>query len=133
MTDIQHGVNVGEMAKRKFRDIAGIAGLVFKGFPGNPQKTKHLQANSGLFFSVFKDYDPENLLLREAYDEVYDFQLEYARMYSAFERIFSHRIIFKTPKSLTPFAFPVFAESFREHYSNEDWESRLEKLKKQLE
>ncbi len=133
MTDIQHGVNIGEMAKRKFRDIAGIAGLVFKGFPGNPQKTKHLQANSGLFFSVFKDYDPENLLLREAYDEVYDFQLEYARMYSAFERIFAHNIIFKTPQNLTPFAFPVFAESFREHYSNEDWESRLEKLKKQLE
>ena len=63
----------------------------------------------------------------------YDFQLEYARMYTAFERISTHRIIFNTPKSLTPFAFPVFAESFRERYSNEDWESRLEKLKKQLE
>lgn len=133
MNDIQHGINIGEMAKRKFRDIAGIAGLVFKGFPGKPQKTKHLQANSGLFFSVFEDYDPGNLLLREAYDEVYDFQLEYARMYIAFERISTHRIIFNTPKSLTPFAFPVFAESFRERYSNEDWESRLEKLKKQLE
>lgn len=133
MKDIQHGINIGEMAKRKFRDIAGIAGLVFKGFPGKPQKTKHLQANSGLFFSVFGDYDPGNLLLREAYDEVYDFQLEYARMRIAFERIFSHNILFKTPKDLTPFAFPVFAESFRERYSNEDWESRLEKLKKQLE
>lgn len=133
LNDIQHGINIGEMAKRKFRDIAGIAGLVFKGFPGKPQKTKHLQANSGLFFSVFNDYDPGNLLLREAYDEVYDFQLEFARMRIAFERISSHMILFRTPESLTPFAFPVFAESFRERYSNEDWESRLEKLKKQLE
>lgn len=131
--DIHHGINIAEMAKRKFRDIAGIAGLVFQGFPGKQQKTKHLQANSGLFFSVFEDYDPGNLLLREAYDEVYDFQLEYARMRIAFERIATHKIIFQTPKNLTPFAFPVFAESFRERYSNEDWQARLEKLKLQLE
>ena len=131
--DIRHGINIAEMAKRKFRDIAGIAGLVFQGFPGKQHKTKHLQANSGLFFSVFGDYDPGNLLLREAYDEVYDFQLEFARMYKAFERIHTHKIIFKTPQHLTPFAFPVFAESFRERYSNEDWQARLEKLKKQLE
>jgi ATP-dependent Lhr-like helicase len=131
--DIRLGINIAEMAKRKFRDIAGIAGLVFQGFPGKPHKTKHLQANSGLFFSVFEDYDPGNLLLREAYDEVYDFQLEYARMYTAFQRISTHNIIFRTPEKLTPFAFPVFAESFRERYSNEDWQERLEKLKKQLE
>lgn len=131
--DIHHGINIAEMAKRKFRDIAGIAGLVFQGFPGKQQKTKHLQANSGLFFSVFSDYDASNLLLREAYDEVYDFQLEYARMRIAFERIADNRIIYKTPQNLTPFAFPVFAESFRERYSNEDWQARLEKLKIQLE
>lgn len=131
--DIRHGINVGEMARRRFRDIAGIAGLVFQGFPGKPQKTKHLQANSGLFFSVFSDYDPGNLLLREAYDEVYDFQLEYARMFTAFTRMAEHRIMLETPERLTPFAFPVFAESFREKYSNEDWQSRLEKLRKSLE
>lgn len=131
--DIHHGINIGEMAKRKFRDIAGIAGLVFQGFPGKQHKTKHLQANSGLFFSVFEDYDPGNLLLREAYDEVYDFQLEYARMRIAFERISGHRIIFRSPGNLTPFAFPVFSESFRERYSNEDWQARLEKLKLKLE
>lgn len=131
--DIRSGINIREMARRKFRDIAGIAGLVFQGFPGKPMKTKHLQAHSGLFFSVFEEYDPANLLLRQAYDEVYDFQLEASRMQRAFERISSHRIIVQRPERLTPFAFPVFAESFRERYSNEDWQARLEKLKAQLE
>src|SRR5690606_7143873 len=74
--DIQRGINTTEMARRQFREIAGISGLVFKGFPGKQVKAKHLQANSGLFFSVFEDYDPENLLLRQAYDEVFTFQLE---------------------------------------------------------
>ncbi|MGK6352750.1 ligase-associated DNA damage response DEXH box helicase [Parapedobacter sp. DT-150] len=131
--DIRSGINLREMARRKFRDIAGIAGLVFQGYPGKPMKTKHLQANSGLFFSVFEDYDPNNLLLRQAYDEVNDFQLEASRMYNAFARISSHRIILQRPETLTPFAFPIFAESFRERYSNEDWQARLEKLKMQLE
>jgi len=130
--DINSGINVQEMARRRFRDIAGIAGLIFQGFPGKQMKSKHLQANAGLFFSVFSEYDPSNLLLREAYDEVFDFQLEEGRMQLAFDRINNHKIIFSKPLKLTPFAFPIFAESFRERYSNEDWQSRLEKLKDQL-
>ena len=130
--DINSGINVHEMARRRFRDIAGIAGLVFQGFPGKQMKSKHLQANAGLFFSVFSEYEPTNLLLRESYDEVFDFQLEEGRMITAFERIDSHRIIFQKPEKLTPFAFPIFSESFRERYSNEDWQSKLEKIKLQL-
>jgi len=130
--DINSGINVHEMARRRFRDIAGIAGLVFQGFPGKQMKSKHLQANAGLFFSVFSEYEPNNLLLRESYDEVFDFQLEEGRMIKAFERIDSDRIIFRKPEKLTPFAFPIFSESFRERYSNEDWQSKLEKIKMQL-
>lgn len=131
--DISAGINVQEMARRRFRDIAGIAGLIFQGYPGKQMKSKHLQANAGLFFSVFEDYDPHNLLLRQAYDEVFDFQLEEGRMQRAFDRIASHKIILTFPKKLTPFAFPIFSESFREKYSNEDWQSRIERLKLQME
>ncbi|MFZ4262971.1 ligase-associated DNA damage response DEXH box helicase [Sphingobacterium sp. HJSM2_6] len=129
---INSGINVQEMARRRFRDIAGIAGLIFQGFPGKQMKGKHLQANASLFFSVFSDYDPGNLLLRQSYDEVFDFQLDEGRMQRAFERIADHQIILSKPERLTPFSFPIFAESFRERYSNEDWQSRLEKLKSQL-
>lgn len=130
--DINFGINVREMARRRFRDIASIAGLIFQGFPGRAMKSKHLQANAGLFFSVFEDYDPENLLLREAYDEVFDFQLEEGRMQKAFKRISNHTIMLSKPNGLTPFAFPIFAESFRERYTGEDWQARLEKLKNQM-
>jgi ATP-dependent Lhr-like helicase len=133
LPDIRLGINTTEMARRRFRDIASIGGLVFQGYPGKPIKTRHLQANSSLFFSVFEDYDPGNLLLRQSYDEVMDFQLESARMYAAFVRISSHAINLTFPSRLTPFSFPIFAESFRERYSNEDWQTRLSKLKDRLE
>lgn len=91
-----------------------------------------MQANASLFFSVFEDYEPENLLYRQAFDEVYDFQLERQRMQNAFERIDAHEIILRKPKHLTPFAFPIFAESFRGRYSNEDWGTRLKRIKADL-
>lgn len=130
--DIQQSVNMTEMARKRFRDIAGIAGLVFQGFPERKIKTKHLQANAGLFFKVFEEYEPDNLLLREAYDEVFDFQLDYARLYRALHRISTQKIIIKHPDKLTPFAFPIFAESFRERFSNEALEDRLNKIIAQL-
>ncbi|MCL4641456.1 MULTISPECIES: ligase-associated DNA damage response DEXH box helicase [Olivibacter] len=131
--DIQQSVNMTELARKRFRDIAGIAGLVFQGFPGKKIKTKHLQANSGLFFKVFEEYESDNLLLREAYDEVFDFQLDYNRLLNALNRITSQKIIINKTDRLTPFAFPIFAESFRERFSNEALEDRLNKIIAQLE
>jgi len=130
--DIQQSVNLTEMVRKRFRDIAGIAGLVFQGYPGKKLKTKHLQANSGLFFKVFEEYEPENLLLREAYDEVFDFQLDYGRLFRALNRIAAHPVIVRHTEKLSPFAFPIFAESFRERFSNEALEDRLNKIIAQL-
>ena len=68
--DIQRSVNAGEMAKRKFRDIAVIGGLIFQGMPGEYVKQKHLQSSAGLIFNVLMEYEPNNLLLRQAFSEV---------------------------------------------------------------
>jgi ATP-dependent helicase Lhr and Lhr-like helicase len=131
--DILKSVNTTEMANRRFREIASIAGLIFTGYPGKQIKTKHLQASSKLFFSVFEDHEKDNLLLKEAYDELYDFQLEYTRLKKAFERIERQTIILKNIKNFSPFSFPIFTERFREKFTNEDIESRVSKIKAQME
>src|SRR5690606_361009 len=46
--DLQQSLNATEMARRKFRDIAVISGLVFTGYPGKVVKTRHLQSSSQL-------------------------------------------------------------------------------------
>jgi len=131
--DVMKSINTTEMARRKFRDIASIAGLVFSGYPGKQVKTKHLQASAQLFFNVFEDFEKGNLLLRQAYEEVFDFQLEIARMQAAFQRINTHNIILQYPDRPTPFSFPIFAERFREKYSNESVEDRIRKMALSLE
>jgi len=133
MDDIQASVNLAEMARRRFRDIAGIAGLVFKGFPGKYKKDKHLQASSQLFFNVFRDFEPDNLLYRQAYQEVLEFQLEESRMRSALQRIGQQKIIFNRCEKPTPFCFPILVDGMREKISTEKLEDRVRKMVIQLE
>jgi ATP-dependent Lhr-like helicase len=131
--DIYHSINIAEMAKRKFRDIASISGLVFNGYPGKPVKTRHMQASSQLFFSVFSDYEKNNLLLQQAFDEVMTFQMEEARMVAALHRMEQQAIIIKEPEKLTPFCFPILTERFREKFSNEKMGDRIKRMIDQME
>jgi ATP-dependent Lhr-like helicase len=126
--DILAGINAGEMAKRKFRDIAAIAGLVFKGYPGQKIKDRHLQNSSQLIYQVFESYEPDNLLLRQALDEVVHQQLEYTRTRAALERMQQQKIIITSPNKPTPLAFPIMVDRLREQMSSEALIDRIEKM-----
>jgi len=129
---IQKSVNATEMAKRKFRDIAVIGGLVFQGNPGEKKKAKHLQSSASLLFNVFLEYDPDSILLRQAFQEVMNDQMEEQRLREMLKRIASSKIIITHPERLTPFSFPVKVDSLRESMSSEKLEDRIKKMIKQL-
>jgi len=132
LADIQQSVNANEMARRRFRDIAHIGGLVFTGYPGQQVKNKHLQASTSLLFEVFSEYEPDNLLVRQAYNEALAFQLEEFRMRMALQRIVKQTIILKTIERPTPFAFPIMVDSLgRERLTTEPLEDRIAKMARQ--
>ncbi|WP_291146328.1 ligase-associated DNA damage response DEXH box helicase [Flavobacterium sp. UBA7680] len=126
--DLQKSLNATEMARRKFRDIAVIAGLVFTGMPGKPIKTKHLQSGSQLLFEVFRDYEPDNLLLQQAFIETFEHQLEEGRLIQAMERINNQNIVWKQCKKPTPFSFPIITDRLREKISSETLQERIKKM-----
>lgn len=131
--DIWASVNAVEMARRRFRDIAAIAGLVFKGFPGKYKKERHLQSSTGLLFEVFKDYDPNNLLYLQAYDEALVFQLEEARLRNALERIAGQQVRLIKCEVPTPFSFPIIVDRLRERMSTEKISERIKRMKLLIE
>ncbi len=133
MNDITQSVNSVEMAKRKFRDIAVIGGLIFQGYPGEQKKARHLQSSASLLFKVFSDYEPDSLLLRQAYQEVFDQQMEEVRLRNALSRILNSKIVIKFPQQLTPFCFPIKVDSMRENMSSEQLEDRVRKMQQQLQ
>ena len=126
--DLQKSLNSTEMARRKFRDIAVIAGLVFTGMPGKPVKAKHLQSGSQLLFEVFRDYEPDNLLLQQAFTETFEHQLEEGRLLQALERINKQKIVWKQCKKPTPFSFPIITDRLREKLSSETLQERIKKM-----
>jgi ATP-dependent Lhr-like helicase len=133
LVDIQRSVNSTEMARRKFRDIAVIGGLVFQGYPGEQKKARHLQASASLLFNVFSEYEPGNLLLRQSYQEVMDQQMEEVRLRDMLNRIQQSAIVITFPQQLTPFCFPIKVDSMREDLSSEKLEDRVRKMQQQLE
>lgn len=128
MNDVIGSINASEMASRKFRDIAVISGLVVQSQPGNRKNNKSLQSSSGLIFRVLEDYEPSNLLLRQAYTEVFDQQLEEVRLKAAFDRIHNSKIILKYADAFTPLSFPIKVDSLRNLLSSEDLSTRIKRM-----
>ncbi len=129
LEDIQQSLNANEMARRRFRDIAHIAGLVFTGFPGKAMKSKHLQASTSLLFEVFSEYESDNVLVRQAYHEAMQFQLEEFRLRAALQRIQTLKVVITDSQKPTPFAFPILVDGLgREKLITETLEERVAKM-----
>lgn len=132
--DILHCVNESEMSRRKFREIASIAGLVFQGYPGKPTTFKHIQANSSLLFQVFEQYDPDNLLLKQAHLEALNQQMEQEKFVKAMNKINKMEIVIKHPVQFTPFSFPLMVDRLsRTSISSETIEDKVAKILAQME
>ena len=129
LDDLQKSLNATEMARRKFRDVAIISGMVFTGYPNKGIKMKHLQSNSQLLFEVFRDYEPENLLFQQAFTETFQHQLEEGRLRLSMERIATQEIVWKQCEKATPFAFPLITDRLsREKLSSEKLEDRIKRM-----
>tara|TARA_B100000949_G_scaffold235433_1_gene258681 strand:- start:7728 stop:10175 length:2448 start_codon:yes stop_codon:yes gene_type:complete len=132
LSDLQKSLNSNEMARRKFRDIAVISGMVFTGYPEKGIKMKHLQSSSELLFDVFRDFEDDNLLYQQAYTETFEHQLEEGRLRLALERIAQQEIVWKQCSQPTPLSFPIITDRLREKLSNEKLADRIQRMMAKL-
>ncbi len=131
--DIMHSINQTEMANSRFREVATVSGLIFQGYPGKAIKSKHLQASTSLLFKVFQQYEPDSLLLQQAYNEVLNYEIEGDRLRKALERLDTKHIVLTRPNRFTPFCFPIMVDRLRERLTSEKLVDRIAKMKVQLE
>jgi ATP-dependent Lhr-like helicase len=131
--DLLECLNTTELARRRFRDIARIAGLVFPGYPGKDKTARQLQASSGLIFDVLDRWDPDHVLLEQARTEVLDDELAFRRLQAGLERIATLRWEWQSPPRLTPLAFPIWAERVQATVSSESWLDRVRRAARELE
>jgi ATP-dependent helicase Lhr and Lhr-like helicase len=133
LDEVLASLNASELAQRRFREIARVAGLIFQGYPGEKRSNKQLQASSSLFYEVFKKYDPANRLLLQAEQELLAQELEVGRLRDTLARMNSQQLVLQTLARPTPFAFPLMVERFREQLSNENVAERIARMVAQLD
>ena len=133
LDEVLASLNAGELAQRRFREIARVSGLVFQGYPGEKRSNKQLQASSGLFYEVFRKYDAGNLLLAQARTELLAEELDIARLQHSLERMAAQQLVIKSIARPTPFSFPLMVERLREKLSNESMAERIARMVQQLE
>ena len=126
--DLNDSINTSEMARRKFRDIAVISGLIFTGLPNKRRGNRDLQSGSQLLFDVFRDYEPDNLLYKQSINETFEYQLEEGRLRDALKRIKTQKLIWKQIPNPSPFSFPIITDRMRENLSSEKFEDRIKKM-----
>ncbi|RZL56257.1 MAG: ligase-associated DNA damage response DEXH box helicase [Variovorax sp.] len=131
--EVLESLNATELARRRFREIARVSGLISQGFPGEKRSNKQLQASSSLFWEVFRKYDPGNKLLLQAEQELLAQELEIGRLRASLQRMNAQRLVVNSVARPTPFAFPLIVERFREQLSNESVADRIERMLEQLE
>ncbi len=131
--DILESLNSVEMARRQFREVARIAGLIFQGYPGAGKSAKQFQATASLYYDVLRRYDPDNMLLFQAEREVLERQLESSRLAQALRRLQVARVVITEPSRPTPLAFPILVDRLRDTLSTESVSAQIEKLAMQLE
>lgn len=133
LDDLLACMNTAELARRQFREIARVSGLILQNLPGKQPRQRDLQSSSSLLYEVFERYDPENLLLTQARREILDNQLEFTRMKETLESLQSLPMHFVECERLTPMAFPLWADRLQAHYQGTDSTTRLEKMLASLE
>ena len=129
--DIKASLNISELTQRKFRGVAQVAGLVFKGYPGSQKTASQLQVSSSLLYEVFSKYEPDNLLLRQAEREVLQEQLETHRLAKTLQQLSQLSVVWQETTRPSPLTFPLLVERWGTRMSNETLMERIERLKQQ--
>lgn len=133
LDDLLACLNTVELARRKFREVARVAGLVIQNFPGRRRTTRDLHTSSSLLYDVFRNYDPENLLLAQAEREILEQQLELTRLKSTMDELAARPFRLIETKRLSPFAFPLWADRLQAVTAGRDYSTRLENMLVELE
>jgi len=129
LEDLLACLNTTEMARRHFREIARVAGLVASG-----RKTdRQTQASAGLMFDVLAEHDASNMLLAQARREVLEQQFEFRRLVEALDAIATKDIRIVETRRISPLAFPIWAEFVQSRLTTKDWLSRIADMARELE
>ena len=133
LEDLIDCMNTAELARRNFREIARVSGLILQQPPGSKDASRReLQSSSTLLYEVLHRYDPDNLLLRQSEREILEKQLEFTRLNQVIRDLATRPYFLVETEHLTPMAFPLWADRLQSTLVATDAATRLAEMLNEL-
>ncbi len=129
--DAAASVNMAELSRSQFREVARVAGLVFSAYPGVRKSSRQIHGSASLLFEVFNEFDPGNLLLEQARREVMERQFERGRLARTMDRLRAARLRIVAVDRPTPLGFPLVIERLGGTLSSQTLLERIEAMREQ--
>jgi ATP-dependent Lhr-like helicase len=131
--DVADSVNMVQLTRSRFREVARVSGLVFQSHPGVHKSARQVHASAGLLYDVFNEFDPGNLLLHQARREVLDREFEQSRLARSMERLRHASLRILRVSRPTPLGFPLILERVGGKLTGQSLHERIEAMKRQWE
>jgi ATP-dependent Lhr-like helicase len=129
LEDLMACLNGTEMARRHFREIARVAGLV----SGGRRTNRQTQSSAGLIFDVLMEHDSGSMLLTQTRREVLEQQFEFGRLRDTVAAIADKDVRIVDTARLSPLAFPIWAEQVQSRLTTQGWLERITAMAHELE
>jgi ATP-dependent Lhr-like helicase len=129
--EINDSINLNELAKRSFREVARVSCLISQGRPHERKSARQLQMSSSLLFDVFLKHEPDQPLLLQSFDETRRRFMPIDLFETRLNEFSQKTFVFQDLKDLSPFAFPLLISRLSSRLSNEKLETRIERMQKQ--
>ncbi|MCB1474788.1 MAG: ligase-associated DNA damage response DEXH box helicase [Rhodobiaceae bacterium] len=122
--DLDAWLAESNLMKRTFRNVATIAGLIERRYPGQEKTGRQMTVSSDLIYDVLRSHEPDHILLEATYADAASGLLDIARLGQMLKRISGH-IIHQPLSRVSPLAVPVMLEIGREPVYGEANEALL--------
>ena len=111
--DLEAWMDESSMLRRSFRNVAVIAGLIERRFPGEEKSRRQVTFSSDLIYDTLRQHEPGHILLRATRQDA-AWQLADLKRLGDLLRRAKGRIVYRRLDRISPLAVPVLLEIGRE-------------------
>ena len=126
---LEKWITQSQLAKRSFRNVATIAGLIEQQLPGKRKTIKQVTFSSDLIYDVLVKYEPKHILLQATKQDTLDYLVSSDRLETYLDNA-KDTILHRETSTPTPLSIPLLTTANQENISGEALEELLRKLQK---
>ena len=129
--DLEEWMAESSMLRRTFRNVAIIAGLIERRYPGHEKSGRQISINSDLIYDVLRTHQPDHILLRATRRDAATGLTDIGRLADMLARV-QGRIRARRLDRISPLAVPVLLEIGRESVHGHAFDDLLEETAEEL-